>query len=88
MQCGLAGCVITKADEAGTLGEVLGIVASQRLNVAWLADGPRIPDDLHRPKAHQLVSRAVSLQLDEEPGSDVMAHVLAGLYDRNARQAC
>ncbi len=30
--------------------------------VAYIADGPRIPDDLHPARSHQLVSRAVSLQ--------------------------
>src|SRR5690606_17398799 len=70
-RCGLAGCVITKLDEALSLGEVLGVVVGQNLPVAYLADGPRIPDDLHIPRSHQLVSRAVRMQMTEDPSEDL-----------------
>ena len=86
-RCGLAGCIITKADEATSLGEVLGLAISQRLPVAYLADGPRIPDDLHIPRSHQLVSRAVGLQATQEPSEDTMAEMFAGLYQQPARRA-
>ncbi|MBB3101823.1 flagellar biosynthesis protein FlhF [Azomonas macrocytogenes] len=85
-QCRLAGCVITKADEASTLGEVLGLAIGQRLPIAYFTDGPRIPDDLHRLRAHQLVSRAVSLQLAEEPSEDTMAAMFASFYNDLSRK--
>ncbi|WP_374442361.1 flagellar biosynthesis protein FlhF [Pseudomonas panipatensis] len=85
--CGLAGCVLTKLDEAGSLGEALALVIAQRLSVAYLADGPRIPDDLQVARAHQLVSRAVSLQAPDEPCEDTMAGLFAGLYQQPARHA-
>ncbi len=85
-RCGLAGCILTKLDEAGSLGEVLGLAISQRLPVAYLADGPRIPDDLHLPRAHQLVSRAVSLQSSEDPSEEAMADMFAGLYNDSSRR--
>jgi flagellar biosynthesis protein FlhF len=83
-RCGLAGCVITKLDEALSLGEVLGVVVGQNLPVAYLADGPRIPDDLHIPRSHQLVSRAVRMQMTEDPSEDLMADMFAGLYNSDA----
>jgi flagellar biosynthesis protein FlhF len=86
-RCGLSGCVLTKLDEAASLGEALGLAISQRLPVAYIADGPRIPDDLHPARSHQLVSRAVSLQASEEPSEETMAGMLAGLYQGNARRA-
>ncbi|WP_287028249.1 flagellar biosynthesis protein FlhF [Pseudomonas sp. UBA6310] len=85
-RCGLVGCMLTKLDEAASLGEVLGLAISQRLPVAYLADGPRIPDDLHVPRSHQLVSRAVALQAPEEPSEDAMADMFAGLYNNSARR--
>lgn len=85
-RCGLSGCVLTKLDEAASLGEALGLAISQRLPVAYIADGPRIPDDLHPARSHQLVSRAVSLQAPEEPSEETMAGMLAGLYQSNARR--
>ncbi|BAN49715.1 flagellar biosynthesis protein FlhF [Metapseudomonas resinovorans] len=86
-RCGLVGCVITKADEAASLGEVLGLAIGQHLPVAYLADGPRIPDDLQVPRSHQLVSRAVSLQAPEDPSEEAMADLFAGLYQNPARRA-
>lgn len=86
-RCGLAGCILTKLDEAGSLGDVLGLTISQHLPIAYLADGPRIPDDLHLPRSHQLVSRAVSLQSGEEPSEETMADMFAGLYNGSSRRA-
>ncbi|MDG9927111.1 MULTISPECIES: flagellar biosynthesis protein FlhF [unclassified Pseudomonas] len=86
-QCGLAGCILSKVDEAASLGEVLGLAISQHLPVAYLADGPKIPDDLQVPRSHQLVSRAVSMQTAEDPSEEAMADMFAGLYQHPARRA-
>jgi flagellar biosynthesis protein FlhF len=79
-RCGLAGCILTKLDETASLGEVLSLAISTELPVAYLTDGPRIPDDLHLPRSHQLVSRAVSVQVQEEPSEEAMADMFADLY--------
>jgi flagellar biosynthesis protein FlhF len=55
----LAGCVITKIDEALTLGEALGFVMETSLPVAWYTDGQKIPQDLHPAKALALVQLGV-----------------------------
>lgn len=86
-RCGLAGCILSKLDEATSLGEVLGLAISQHLPVAYLTDGPKIPDDLQVTRSHQLVSRAVSLQAAEDPSEEAMADVFAGLYHNPARRA-
>ena len=79
-RCGLAGCILTKLDETASLGEVLSLAISHELPVAYLTDGPRIPDDLHLPRRHQLVSRAVSVQMQEEPSEEAMADMFADIY--------
>lgn len=84
--CGLAGCVLTKLDESATLGEALGIAISHHIPVAYLSDGPRIPDDLHIARKHQLVSRAVNRQLTEEPAEETMADMFAELYQKPAKR--
>lgn len=86
-RCGLSGCILSKLDEATSLGEVLGLAIGQRLPVAYLTDGPRIPDDLQVPRSHQLVSRAVGLQNAEEPSEEAMVEMFAGLYQQPARRA-
>ncbi|MFO2464850.1 flagellar biosynthesis protein FlhF [Pseudomonas sp. 15FMM2] len=85
-RCGLAGCILTKLDETASLGEVLSLAISHELPVAYLTDGPRIPDDLHLPRRHQLVSRAVSVQMQEEPSEEAMADMFADLYHSPARR--
>lgn len=85
-RCGLAGCILTKLDETANLGEVLSLAISHELPVAYLTDGPRIPDDLHLPRRHQLVSRAVSVQMQEEPSEEAMADMFADLYHSPTKQ--
>ena len=60
-QVGLKGCIITKVDEALSLGEVISFTAAGNLPVAYITDGQKIPDDIHPAKASMLVSRAVAL---------------------------
>ena len=77
--CDLAGCILTKVDEAGSLGEAIGLAMEQRLPVAYIADGQRIPDDISRGVGHQLVSRAVGLVGNEMAEDQTMADVFAGI---------
>ncbi len=85
-RCGLAGCILTKLDETASLGEVLSLAISHELPVAYLTDGPRIPDDLHLPRRHQLVSRAVSVQMQDEPSEEAMADMFADLYHSDGKR--
>ena len=77
-RCGLAGCIITKLDEAINMGEALSMAIGHGLPVAYTTDGPKIPDDLQVPRSHQLISRAVRLQSAEEPTEDMMAQMCTG----------
>ncbi|NER64245.1 flagellar biosynthesis protein FlhF [Pseudomonas sp. MAFF212427] len=85
-RCGLAGCILTKLDETASLGEVLSLAISHELPVAYLTDGPRIPDDLHLPRRHQLVSRAVSVQMQDDPSEEAMADMFADLYHSDGKR--
>jgi flagellar biosynthesis protein FlhF len=55
----LSGCVVTKTDEALTLGEALGFVMETGLPVAYYTNGQKIPEDLHRAESATLVRMAV-----------------------------
>ncbi|HKM37578.1 MAG TPA: flagellar biosynthesis protein FlhF [Thiopseudomonas sp.] len=77
-RCGLAGCVITKLDEAISMGEALSMAIGHGMPVAYTTDGPKIPDDIQVPRNHQLVSRAVRLQSSQEPTEDIMAQMCVG----------
>jgi flagellar biosynthesis protein FlhF len=56
-----ASCVLTKLDEATSLGGALSMLVRARLPLAYISDGQRVPEDLNPARAHQLVARAVEL---------------------------
>jgi len=55
--------IVTKLDEAAALGGVLSLAISSGLPVAYLSDGQRVPEDLHRaaPKRFWLLHNALKL---------------------------
>lgn len=56
------GVVLTKVDETGRLGSALSVVVDHQLPMAWITDGQRVPDDLHRASAPNLVLRLDQLR--------------------------
>ena len=63
---GLNGCVVTKLDETASAGEVLSLIADNRLPLAYLANGQKIPDDLKTGDTAMLVSTALELLEQQE----------------------
>jgi flagellar biosynthesis protein FlhF len=59
---GLAGCILTKLDEAATIGGVLDIAIRQKLNIYYVASGQRVPEDLHLANKLYLIDRAFKLK--------------------------
>ena len=59
---GLSGCILTKLDEAATIGGALDIVLRQKLNLYYVASGQRVPEDLHIANKEYLVDRAFKLK--------------------------
>jgi flagellar biosynthesis protein FlhF len=54
-------CVLTKIDEAASLGGVLSVLVRARLPVSYMSEGQRVPEDLRPARALELVSAAVRL---------------------------
>ncbi len=59
-------CVLTKLDEAASLGSLMSALIQADLPMAFVTDGQRVPEDLQTAKAHPLVTRAAEL-LNENP---------------------
>lgn len=59
---GLSGCILTKLDEAATIGGALDIVLRQKLSLYYVASGQRVPEDLHIANKEYLVDRAFKLK--------------------------
>jgi len=64
---GLAGCIMTKLDEAATVGNALDVMIRQKLNLYYVANGQRVPEDLHVPNQHYLIDRAFKLKRETAP---------------------
>jgi flagellar biosynthesis protein FlhF len=55
---GLAGCIMTKLDEAASIGNVLDVLVRQKLNLYYISNGQRVPEDLHLADRAMLIDRA------------------------------
>jgi flagellar biosynthesis protein FlhF len=55
---GLAGCVMTKIDEAMTVGNIIDVMVREKLKLFYVTNGQRVPEDLHLANKQQLVHRA------------------------------
>ena len=55
---GLDGCILSKVDEAASLGPALDCAIRHQLNVHYLATGQRVPEDLHLANRQYLIHRA------------------------------
>jgi flagellar biosynthesis protein FlhF len=64
---GLNGCILTKLDEAATLGSVLDVVIRQKLKLHYVATGQRVPEDLHIARPAFLVDRAFRVKRESAP---------------------
>ena len=62
-----AACIITKVDEAASLGAVISTTLRHKLKIAYLCNGQRVPEDVHSAHhrrvwlvraAHELTRRA------------------------------
>ncbi len=56
---GLAGCIMTKLDEAITIGCALDIAIRQKLKLFYITNGQRVPEDMHLANGPLLVDMAL-----------------------------
>jgi len=60
------GCIITKTDEASSLGPVLSVIARHQLPMAYVANGQRVPEDIRLARANNLVRQAEELKVTDK----------------------
>lgn len=56
-----ASCLLTKVDEAASLGGALSVLTRAQLPISYVSEGQRVPEDLRPARALELVSSAVQL---------------------------
>ena len=77
----LSGCMLTKIDEASSLGEVMSVLIQHELPLHFVCDGQKVPDDLHQARGQLLVKEAVKLmrQTNKPPSSEELAYSFGGM---------
>jgi flagellar biosynthesis protein FlhF len=63
----LAGCILTKVDETASLAPAIDAVVRHGLLLAYIANGQRVPEDMHLPNRTYLLHRAFKLPLQASP---------------------
>lgn len=74
----LDGVILTKMDEATSIGGVVSAVVTNDVPVAYLTDGQQVPEDLHVAKSLQLVEWAITMSQKnniEEFGEEMLDFV-------------
>lgn len=63
----LAGCILTKVDEAVSLAPAIDAAVRHELEVFYVANGQRVPEDLHLPNRAYLLHRALKTVDEASP---------------------
>ena len=63
----LAGCILSKVDESVSIAPALDAVVRHGLLLCYIANGQRVPEDLHLPNRNYLMHRALKLPNEESP---------------------
>jgi len=58
---GLDGCLMTKLDEAATIGCALDVIIKEKLKLYYVANGQRVPEDIHLANKQYLIQHALKL---------------------------
>lgn len=75
---GLAGAIITKLDEAASIGSALDVVIRHKLRLFYASNGQRVPEDLHLADPAALVERAFGGQSAPKFGDAELPLLMAG----------
>jgi flagellar biosynthesis protein FlhF len=74
-------CVLTKLDEAVSLGGALSAIIRVGLQMTYVCEGQRLAEDLRPARAHHLVARAVQLARTNgaAPDEDLLSRRFGGI---------
>jgi flagellar biosynthesis protein FlhF len=57
----LHGCILTKLDEAVSLGIFLSEIIGHQLPITYVCNGQRVPEDIHSARVNDLLAHTISL---------------------------
>jgi len=77
-------CIITKVDEAVTLGGVLNVVMQQKLKVCYVTTGQRVPEDIELIDKTQLFERVITDKKVSTDLSDINETTFSTMFKQNS----
>ena len=77
----LDACVVSKIDEAASLGETISVLIEHGLPISFVCDGQKVPDDLHQARGKLLVKEAIKLMqnLNKSLTDEELAYAFGGV---------
>jgi flagellar biosynthesis protein FlhF len=82
----LHGCILTKIDEALQLGNVISVLVESKLPMVYVSVGQRVPEDLQKMTAEELIDRAIVLgQQNRSQDADLLYRIGMGKEISNAQ---
>jgi len=76
------GCILTKVDEAASLGAVLSTALRHRLPIAYFCNGQRVPEDLHAAFTRRVWLVRAAMRLKERAARPRNENQLARQFGR------
>lgn len=75
-----AACILTKTDEATSLGGALSVLIRSRLALAYVANGQRVPEDIHLMRNRQSWLAKMAVELMRRENRVIDTDELAGRF--------
>jgi flagellar biosynthesis protein FlhF len=66
---GIHGCLVTKVDEAASLGATFDVIIRNKLKLHYVSNGQKVPEDLHSANSKYLLHRAFKAAPGDSPFS-------------------
>ena len=82
-----AACILTKVDEAASLGAAISTVLRHHLKIAYVCNGQRVPEDLHASHLKRIWLVRAALELGQRSPAARDAGYLARNFGRAAAHA-
>lgn len=83
-----AACILTKTDEATSLGGALSVLIRSRLALAYVANGQRVPEDLHLMRNRQSWLAKMAVELMRRENRAVDTDEMVNRFTEVATHAC
>ncbi|MCL4781327.1 MAG: flagellar biosynthesis protein FlhF [Gammaproteobacteria bacterium] len=82
-----AACILTKTDEAMSLGGALSVLIRSQLALAYVANGQRVPEDLHLMRNRQSWLAKMAVELMRRENRVINTDEMAGRFTEVATHA-